>query len=96
MKRIITKDPVGYWCRIQVYVYVQNEPVNRQDPVGLMDLFVYVSYGVRSPTPVAVGLEGIGIAGFSSKDGSTKRLLRRQKLKLVKRQITWRYSAAKK
>ncbi len=36
--RFISKDPIGYTGGINVFAYVQNNPVNRTDPAGLSDL----------------------------------------------------------
>jgi RHS repeat-associated protein len=37
--RFLTRDPMGYDGGINLYAYTQNDPVNRNDPSGLMGGF---------------------------------------------------------
>ncbi|MDX9823069.1 MAG: RHS repeat-associated core domain-containing protein, partial [Syntrophales bacterium] len=54
--RFVTKDPIGFKGGINVFAYVQNNPVNKLDPSGLYD----------QPYPIggSIGVEGHFIYGY--------------------------------
>ena len=45
----MTPDPIGLWGGINLFTYVQNNPVNAIDPEGLTSLFVRPWWGIFRP-----------------------------------------------
>jgi len=53
--RYLTPDPIGLDGGINLYAYVQNNPVNRIDPLGLYDLNFSAGFHVPVSPGIAVG-----------------------------------------
>ncbi|MEW6428017.1 MAG: RHS repeat-associated core domain-containing protein [Thermodesulfobacteriota bacterium] len=54
--RFISEDPKGFEAGVNFYAYVQNNPVNFNDPMGLMDFDISAGYHLPfSPVPMAIG-----------------------------------------
>lgn len=68
--RWTVKDPIGFNGGSNMYAYVQNDPVNRRDPLGLADVFFFSAVTVGGPTPVSPEAEVVLISGYSTESGT--------------------------
>jgi RHS repeat-associated protein len=72
--RWVSKDPILFGGgQANLYVYVNNDPINYRDPSGLLvdSVFGWGALGLSWPfgSPVQVGGEGVAVAGYSATDG---------------------------
>jgi RHS repeat-associated protein len=65
--RWLNPDPIGLAGGANLYSYVDNNPVNAVDPLGLFDIFGFGSATGATPGPVRAAAEGVGLVGYDSK-----------------------------
>src|SRR6478736_54565 len=71
--RWISKDPIFFAGRqANLYVYVANDPLNRLDPSGLWDVFVWRAIGapIAQAGPVVGEIEVVAMTGYDSAKGA--------------------------
>jgi RHS repeat-associated protein len=61
-----SRDPMGIWGGLNLYVYVENNPVNARDASGLTGVFVWGAWGAAMPGPVRPGVEYVALAGLDT------------------------------
>jgi RHS repeat-associated protein len=68
--RFLSEDPLGFGSGINFYAYVGNNPVNRNDPTGLID----VIFGAGGSAVAPTGVEGSGgiFFGFDNETGQAE------------------------
>lgn len=66
--RWTVKDLIGFYRGTNMFAYVRDDPINRNDPSGFVDVFVWGSTGPHTPIVGPAG-EAVAIGGYSSKDG---------------------------